>query len=367
MLNIGLDIGGANTKMVISRHTPGKTGANAIKIVDAQSRYFPFWERYSAFPDFLKALLADRLLEPHRMAVTTTAELADCFSNKGEGVKFVLSAVENLDPTALVILNSGKIVDVQRGLSSPERVAAANWAAPSMLLSRILTECIFVDAGSTTTDIIPISKGRNVIEDPTDRGRLKNHQLVYTGALRTNVATIVDHVVVKGEAIGIASENFATMADVNLMLGFISRKDYSVPTSDGGDVSLEGARRRLSRIICSDPESVSTKDALEMARFIHGAQVSKVSKHAKCILSEHGYSSDVPCVIGGVGRFALAKPAVQEAGLTNIHVFHELVQKHLGISFGSKGEPGDEISSHVPAASLALLLSSGRAQCGSSK
>ncbi len=346
-------------EQVGSRFEVGK-GEN-LRVVAVESRYFPFWEDAGAFPALITDLVWARLSQPHRIAVTMTAELADCFPTKKEGVGFVLHAIENLDPSTLVLLNTGNLVTIEEGLTSPRRVAAANWMAPALLLGLSQTDCLFIDSGSTTTDIIPISGGRPLAKDPSDKGRLSNHQLVYTGALRTNVATVVDHVVLKDETIGIASENFSNMADVNLLLGLITEKDYAVPTSDGGEISLEGARRRLSRIICSDAEEVTMDEAIDMAKFIQGVQVSKVSEHVKSLITRYNFESTIPCVVAGIGHSVLAKPAARKAGLSNIIPFQQFIERKLRTSLGSKRL---DVSAHAPAASLSILLSLGKVSCG---
>ena len=47
-----------------------------------------------------------------------------------------------------------------------------------------------VDVGSTTADVIPIAAGRVAAAGRTDLDRLLAGELVYTGALRTNLAAI---------------------------------------------------------------------------------------------------------------------------------------------------------------------------------
>ncbi len=326
-----------------------------------ESHYFPFWQESQMFPSFLEKLLRPYLSQPHRTVATTTAELADCFSTKREGVKFVLSVLSKLDYSAKVLLSSGEIVVIEEGLANPLLIAAANWVAPVSLLSQYLPDAIFIDSGSTTTDITPISGGRHTISDPTDRGRLTNSQLVYSGTQRTNVATIVDHVVIDGQSVDIASENFATMADVNLILGLITQKDFTGPPSDGGEISREGAMRRLSRIICSDLESVSEREILEMARYIRDAQVSKISKNLVNLLDQNCFDARVPCIVAGSGRSTLAEPAARDAGLTNIQAFHEYLQKTIRVHCKCRVE---KVSSCAPAVSLSLLPSEEDIPCG---
>jgi probable H4MPT-linked C1 transfer pathway protein len=364
LLSIGLDVGGANTKVVVcTSEDKGEVnpGDLSLEITSAESSYFPFWQELDGFPKFLSALLEARLSLPHATGATMTAELADCFATKREGVEFILSSIAELDPAALVLLNSGMTVSIKKGLASPLEVAAGNWAAPAMLLGTLLPECIFIDVGSTTTDIIPISGSRPKVSNPTDTGRLQNGELVYTGALRTNVATVVDEIVLDGHPTPLASELFATTGDVNLLLGLIAQEDYKVPTSDGGEATREGAMRRLARTVCSDLESLSPAEITQMAQQMYTAQVSKVARSIEGIMSRQGFDADVPCIVAGIGRPSLAEPAARAAGLRTTTPFHDHLQSFLDVRYAGRDE---DVSIMAPAASLSLLLAMGRVSCG---
>lgn len=86
------------------------------------------------------------------------------------------------------------MVDAEGAVSDPMNIAAANWVATSQIASAMSSDCIMVDVGSTTTDIIPIKDGFEAAKGRNDLERLGTGELVYTGTLRSNVATIVDRV-----------------------------------------------------------------------------------------------------------------------------------------------------------------------------
>lgn len=69
-----------------------------------------------------------------------------------------------------------------------------------------MEDCILVDIGSTTTDIIPIRNGSEAARGKYDIERLNTGELVYTGMLRTNVATIVDRVPIDDKWYRVSSE-----------------------------------------------------------------------------------------------------------------------------------------------------------------
>ena len=79
---IGLDIGGANLKAA------GVDGA-------AVSRPFAIWREPERLGQELSALLS-QLPVADAVAVTMTAELADCFGTKDQGVRRILDAVTDV-------------------------------------------------------------------------------------------------------------------------------------------------------------------------------------------------------------------------------------------------------------------------------
>ncbi len=62
------------------------------------------------------------------------------------------------------------------------------------------TEWQVPHAGGPTTDVIPIAGGAVAARGRTDLERLFAGELVYTGALRTNVAALLSHVPIGGQS-----------------------------------------------------------------------------------------------------------------------------------------------------------------------
>ncbi len=348
MLTIGLDIGGANTKLAAT----SSDSCSRLHLHEVLSRYFPFWLKHRRLSQFLEGLLEPFEKQAPTVAATLTAELSDCFRTKKDGVLFVLSSLEKVAPSALILTSAAKLVPIKEARNQPLMCAAANWIAPPLVLSSAFPEFLFIDSGSTTTDIIPVRDGTPLVADPTDTGRLAHHELLYTGALRTNVATIVDHVEIRGTSISVASENFATSADVNLVLGLISENEYTVPSSDNGPSDLTGALVRLARVVCSDIESMSRQDIVAMARFIYDSQVERISREISNCISSHGLPADVPCVVAGVGSRFLAREAAKRAGLRKIVTFDRLLRDHIQIDLGRRSE---DALHHAPATALSIL------------
>ena len=81
-----------------------------------------------------------------------------------------------------------------------------------------------MDMGTTTTDIIPIINKQNIAKH-TDVERLGSGELVYTGMLRTNIATIVHSIPIYNIDTSVSSELFTITADVHRILGNITKKN----------------------------------------------------------------------------------------------------------------------------------------------
>src|SRR5206468_1228100 len=167
----------------------------------------------------LRAVAAD-LPEAEATAVTMTAELSDVFRTKREGVTFILDAMGAVARGRLAVFTTdGVFVNDAEARARPLAVAASNWMATAVLVTRHLTDALLVDIGTTTTDVVPIQGGRVVARGRTDPERLLAGELVYTGTVRTNVAAIVARVPLWGGECPVAAEYFAVSSDAHLLLG----------------------------------------------------------------------------------------------------------------------------------------------------
>jgi probable H4MPT-linked C1 transfer pathway protein len=174
-----------------------------------------------------------------RVAMTTTAELVDAFASKRDGVLHVLGAAAAGLPgcSVRVMTTDGALIALDEARAAPLRCAAANWMASALLVARSVPDAILIDCGGTTTDLIPIAGGAVVARGRTDVERLLAGELVYTGALRTNVAAVLSHAPVGGRPCPVASELFAVAADAHLLLGNLSPERCTCTFPDGRGTS----------------------------------------------------------------------------------------------------------------------------------
>ncbi|MFA6807647.1 MAG: hydantoinase/oxoprolinase family protein, partial [Eubacteriales bacterium] len=228
----------------------------------------------------------------------------------------------------------------------PLQVAAANWLASAEALAQSVflenKAAIFADMGSTTTDIIPLSKGKVLVQGRTDTERLVSGELVYTGLLRTSISSIVDYIYLDGVRCRVANEYFAISADVYRLLGLISEKDYDVPTPDGGKRDIEGCARRLARVIASDLEELGIEKIFVMARYLQDKQIQQIADSIWQIISRKKIAFPQYLISTGQGSFLLEE--VAHRLLCPIIPWWEII-------------PGAQVEQVMSAYSVAWLLS----------
>ena len=283
---LAVDIGGANTKAAWHDGT-------------TVSLPFEIWRD----PDGLAAVLRE-LGTADAVAITMTAELSDAFRTKREGVAFVLDAVETVFGDPSVLTTSGALVSVEEARARPWDVAAANWVATALAVAGEHPDALLIDVGSTTADVIPIAAGRIAASGRNDLERLVAGELVYTGALRTNLAAIAPRVPVRGGWCPVASELFAISGDVHLVLGHLGTEAYDCPTPDGRPATVEFARERIARLVCSDVDQLDEAEIDAIATYLHGEQVRQIEEAAR-------RQPDALVVAAGSGAFMAREVAAR--------------------------------------------------------
>lgn len=317
---IGLDIGGANTKLASS---DGKI---------TELHYLPLWKDTTLC--LVLKEIAERL-RPEKVALVMSGELADCFEDKEQGIRFIKEAVEST-------FGSGKTSCINsRGRFQYEdgnlrELAAANWAASARFIGKEIWDCLFVDMGSTTSDIIPIVSGE-ARAGHTDFERLLRNELVYTGVLRTNLATILEKVKFGDNWCRVSSELFATTADIYLLLGNIDEANFTCEPADGGGRKKIDAMRRIARLVCADLAEISEAEIYMIVSQVKEKQISILKEAISELTKRNGLER---VVATGLGEF-LIKEAVESLGFEYISVSERW---------------GEQISKVFPAYAAARLL-----------
>lgn len=263
---IGIDIGGANTKIV--------DGDEVI------IRYCPLWKE-APITEILSGFDGEA-------AVVMSGELADCFYSKAEGISFIVNAVLEVLPEARFYGTDGRFhTDPVPGL------AAANWLASADLLRGRYPDSVLIDFGSTTTDIIPLSPF-DELTGQTDLTRLRKGYLIYCGMLRTPIASLLRSVEIDGEETPLSTEYFASAGDAHLVLGNITPEEYTVPTPDGKEAIRDLSLARLARSVCADLDEIGEAGAVAIAGAFWNRERALIEESLKSI-------GDRPLLAGGIG------------------------------------------------------------------
>ena len=278
---IGIDVGGANLKLV---------DGNRVSM-----RYCPLWEKVP----LVEHLQAFRDAHPDPdAAVVMSGELADCFGSKMEGIRSIVASVQEVYPGALFYGT-----DAAFHRDPVPQLAAANWLASADLLRGRFPGAVLLDIGSTTTDILPLPLFTDLM-GLTDLGRLRRGYLLYTGLLRTPVEAQLTEVTLDGAAIPVSTEHFAIAADAHLVLGHISPRVYSCDTPDRAGKDVGSALRRLARVVCADLDEIGPEGAMEIARQFWEAQRDRVRAAVDRVAAECGAGH---VMVAGIGSSLLAR------------------------------------------------------------
>jgi (4-(4-[2-(gamma-L-glutamylamino)ethyl]phenoxymethyl)furan-2-yl)methanamine synthase len=289
---IGLDVGGANIK---AAHEDGL----------ARTVPFEVWKR----PDELSRAIAAAVAAfppSDRAAVTMTAELCDCYPTKALGVSAVLDAVLEALPGWLIVVwgVDGAFHSVAEARERPHIVAAANWLALAYLAARLIPAArgLLIDIGTTTTDLIPLDRGKVAARGRSDTERLQTGELVYAGVRRTPVCALTTELPVRGIPTGLAAEIFASTLDVYLTLGDIESSPTDLSTADGRAATALAARDRLARMVGADRDGFSTQDALEFAQAADQCLLDRLA-HAARMAAASTIGRPTAAVVAGSGEF----------------------------------------------------------------
>src|SRR5690606_522341 len=151
-----------------------------------------------------------------------------------------------------------------------------NWHASGAWIARNLEQALFIDIGSTTSDLIILSDGRPRNRGFSDAERMRNDELVYTGVVRTSVMALGQMIDFHGYEYRIAAEHFATTADIYRITGELMETEDMAATADGAEKSVEASMRRLARMLGHDYEDAGDADWVALAQSFRTAQLAQL-------------------------------------------------------------------------------------------
>jgi (4-(4-[2-(gamma-L-glutamylamino)ethyl]phenoxymethyl)furan-2-yl)methanamine synthase len=296
------DIGGAHLKVACVDNT-GK-----LKFVEQFAT--PLWQGLERLEDIFPIAIKRLPQGPASHVFTMTAELVDIFEDRHAGMNALLELCEkNMGNNINLYGSSDGILNLDEAKNKLDKVASANWHASAEYTASLIETGVFVDIGSTTTDIIPFCKNTVSNRGVNDQTRLRFDELVYTGVIRTPIMALTNRAPFAGEWQNIASESFATTADIYRILSCLEDGDDLMETADGNDKTVVNSIRRLARMMGTDVvDSVNQNDWYKLAGYFEEIQIQTLTKSLLRVLSN--LTEDRPKLVGaGVGRFLIKKIA----------------------------------------------------------
>jgi (4-(4-[2-(gamma-L-glutamylamino)ethyl]phenoxymethyl)furan-2-yl)methanamine synthase len=298
---IGWDIGGAHLKAARVSH-------GRVEAVAQQAT--PLWLGLDSLETAFDALCAELGRADHH-AITMTGELCDAFPSRRDGVAGLAAiAAKRLAPAA-ASLYAGRagFIGLGEAASHAVDIASANWHASAALVALKLRDALFVDIGSTTTDIIPIVAGKVAAVGYSDWERLASGELIYTGMTRSFVMALASRAPFRGEWTPLMNEYFASSADVHRLLTDLPNGADKMPTADGREKTVEASRARLARMIGREADEGAASEWEGLAAWFAEAQIRQIADAASLRLSRNDLAAAAPVIAAGIGKGLAAEIA----------------------------------------------------------
>ena len=294
---IGWDIGGAHLKFANIN--------NNGKILSVGQCATPLWRGLSILENALINTIRRIPMKKQSHALTMTAELTDIFKDREEGVNSIIDLCHDIlgSNISFYTMDHGlKKINIKE--SDFSQIASANWHATSTYTASLVKSGLFIDVGSTTTDIIPFYDHKIHAHGNNDQTRLRFDELVYTGVIRTPIMALTAKAIFNDQLQNIVAENFATTADIYRILGYLKDSNDLMETPDGEDKSVSSSIRRLARMLGTDSNTDNKKNNWhELAKYFHEAQIGILTNAIKRVLSTLPNSNNNVLIGAGVGRF----------------------------------------------------------------
>lgn len=313
---MGWDVGGAHLKAVLLNHEGCVLAARQI--------YCPLWRGLHELEQAMDRMLSE--MNAVRHVVTMTGELADIFLNRHTGVMQISQTFYQkliaLDHNAEVKFYAGKLgaIAFDQVQRHTDDIASMNWLASVQYVAARVEQAIFIDIGSTTTDIAIVNRGRPCVRGFSDATRMQFDELVYTGAVRTPLMALAQKITFAGQFVNVAAEQFATTADVYTLTGDLSQSENMAETADGAEKGIEASARRIARMIGRDAEEAPLASWKHLAYAFKQAQLHLIKQAVLTQISLLDDCKEMQIVGVGAGEF-LARELALQMGFRYVSVY----------------------------------------------
>lgn len=303
---IGWDIGGAHLKAV-------QTDAFG-KVLAVSQVYCPLWRGLHELAQSMDSVLIEFKAGAHFVShcVTMTGELADIFPNRHTGVVQIAQFVAQKLPGEVMFYAGEKgFLSIDAVPTHTPYIASMNWLASVQTLAQNVQHALFLDIGSTTTDIALICDSMPQVLGFNDAARMQTDELVYTGVVRTPLMAIAQKIVFNGNVVNVAAEHFATTADVYTLTGDLPLAENMAETADGDEKSIEASARRIARMVGMDAVNAPLGVWRNLAYAFKHAQLNQIKQAVLRQVSRLEEARDLAIIGCGTGDFLVVELAKQ--------------------------------------------------------
>ena len=334
---IGWDLGGANVKLASIE------GGRVASVAQIPCPIVPERRKFDAA---VEAALAQIPL-PALHAVTMTGELSDVFSDRAEGVAYLVDLMLEAVGAQPLLIYAGEagFLASEDAKRHTLEVASANWHATASLVARHHADGLLVDVGTTTTDLIPIKAGKIAARGATDAERLTEGELLYTGVVRTPVMAVAHSAPFRGRVQRVAAERFATMADVWRLAGDLPDDADPYPAGDQRGKSPAESADRLARMLGRDASEAKLAEWTALARYFADCQLAEIEHAARNLAERDACPPSARVICAGCGGF-IARRLAERLGRRYVD-FADLIDAAPGLS--------EMAARCAPAVAVALL------------
>lgn len=280
---LALDIGGANLKYAIAniKNKEKKIINNGITSIYANSL------------DIFEMKLENSLIELSKgidkIYFTTTAPLLYDSLNLGGKriVKLIKDNVSLSENNIFYYSKNGNFKTLSE-FKSRDIAGCYNWCITrAFIKANCDKDCLLIDCGSSSTDIVPINLKKSN-ENYAIHERILKNELLYLGMRRTIVQTITNNVLINSNYINVVGEPTTTIGDINYILGYINKEEYSIGTNILTEHILnEKAYFNIARLLCGDLNTFDEKTLKEICKYISSKTVEKIKDAIENVIRDN--------------------------------------------------------------------------------
>jgi probable H4MPT-linked C1 transfer pathway protein len=299
---IGWDVGGAHLKAVLMNEDGQVQAARQV--------YCPLWRGLNELQIAIDSILQEFNANLH--AVTMTGELADIFADRRDGVMQIAETLAaKLNGEVRYYAGRHGFVNKDAVKEHWQDIASINWLASVQYTASKASKALFVDIGSTTTDIALIDNAIPQIRGFTDATRMQCDELVYTGVIRTPLMAMAQKISFAGQLTNVAAEYFASAADVYTLTGDLNPAENMAETADGADKTTQACACRIARMIGCDANDAPLASWIELAKSFKKVQLEQIRQALLKRMTLLKDCAGMQLIGAGAGAFLVAELAAQ--------------------------------------------------------